>query len=81
MMSKMDGYQFTEIIKGNEDFKGIPVILLTAKADIFMKVEGFEKGADDYIIKPFDSKELCARINAHLNIKELGIKKLKRKKN
>jgi len=79
MMPKMDGYKMTEMIKSKEDFKGIPVILLTAKADIFMKVEGFKRGADDYIIKPFDSKELCARIRTHISIKELRDKEIRSK--
>jgi len=71
MMSEIDGYEMTEMIKSQPELKGIPVILLTAKADIFMKIEGFKKGADDYIIKPFNSKELKARINAHLQMKNL----------
>ncbi|MBN2534581.1 MAG: response regulator [Spirochaetales bacterium] len=71
MMSGIDGYEMTEKIKSQLELRGIPVILLTAKADIFMKIEGFKKGADDYIIKPFNSKELKARINAHLQMKNL----------
>jgi signal transduction histidine kinase/DNA-binding response OmpR family regulator/DNA-binding CsgD family transcriptional regulator len=77
MMPEMDGYMMTEIIKTDEKLKMIPVILLTAKADIFMKIEGFDKGADDYIVKPFNSKELCARIKVHIEIKKLRDKLIK----
>jgi PAS domain S-box-containing protein len=69
MMPEMDGNQMTEKVKSRDELKGIPVLLLTAKAN--MAVEGFKKGADDYIVKPFDRNELAARINAHLMIKEL----------
>jgi len=71
MMPEMDGYKMTEIIKSREELKGIPVIILTAKSDLFKKLIGFKKGADDYIVKPFNTKELLARIEAHLNIKKL----------
>jgi signal transduction histidine kinase/DNA-binding response OmpR family regulator/DNA-binding CsgD family transcriptional regulator len=77
MMPEMDGYMMTEIIKTDEKLKMIPVILLTAKADISMKIEGFDKGADDYIVKPFNSKELCARIKVHIEIKKLRDKLIK----
>ena len=67
----MDGYQLTEKIKTDEELKGIPVILLTAKADVLMKIEGLEYGADDYLSKPFNSKELRARIKSQLKMKDL----------
>jgi signal transduction histidine kinase/DNA-binding NarL/FixJ family response regulator len=72
MMPVMDGYRMTELLKSKDGLKMKPVILLTAKSDISTKVEGFDKGADDYIVKPFDSKELCARIKIHLEIKRIG---------
>ncbi len=71
MMPVMDGYEMTARIKSEPSLKGIPVILLTAKADEKMKLEGFEKGADDYVIKPFSSPELHARIRACLEMKRL----------
>lgn len=71
MMPEMDGYTMTGLIKSDKSLRGVPVIMLTAKADIFMKLEGFEKGADDYIIKPFSAKELKARIKSHLLAKEM----------
>lgn len=79
MMPELDGYQMTEIIKSRDDLKGIPVLLLTAKTEMCMKIKGFKKGADDYIIKPFNNVELLARINAHLEIKRLRDEVIKQK--
>ncbi len=71
MMPGMDGYALTERIRSDPRFDGIPLILLTAKADTSMKIEGLETGATDYIAKPFSARELVARINAHLGMKRL----------
>ena len=63
MLPGMDGYQVCrEIRKSNN----IPIIMLSAKGETFDKVLGLELGADDYVIKPFDSKELVARVKAVL---------------
>lgn len=63
MLPGMDGYEVcTEIRKTND----IPIIMLSAKTDVFDKVLGLKIGADDYISKPFDSKELVARVKAVL---------------
>ena len=63
MLPGMDGYQVcTEIRKTRR----VPIIMLTAKGETFDKVLGLELGADDYIVKPFDPKELVARVKAVL---------------
>ena len=62
MMPETDGYQLTSAIKNNFRTSHIPVILLTAKADRDSKIVGLQKGADDYISKPFDEDELMLRI-------------------
>jgi len=63
MMPKMDGY---EVLKEVRRFSKLPVIMLTAKGETFDKVLGLELGADDYIVKPFDAKEMLARVKAVL---------------
>lgn len=62
MMPKMDGYEMTRRIKQNDKTSHIPIILLTAKSDKDSKLEGLGLGADDYLVKPFDTAELLARI-------------------
>jgi DNA-binding response OmpR family regulator len=62
MMPEMDGLEFCKRIKSDWKTSHIPVILLTARTTIDNKVEGLEFGADDYVTKPFNSRELLARI-------------------
>ncbi|MED1467791.1 response regulator transcription factor [Bacillus salipaludis] len=63
MMPVMDGYSLTREIRKQYD---IPVILLTAKSQIEDKEKGFESGTDDYLVKPFEPRELIFRVNALL---------------
>ena len=63
MLPGMDGYQVCAEIRKTSR---VPVIMLTAKGETFDKVLGLELGADDYIVKPFDPKELVARVKAVL---------------
>ena len=63
MLPGIDGYQVCREIRHTSD---VPIIMLSAKGETFDKVLGLELGADDYIIKPFDSKELVARVRAVL---------------
>lgn len=63
MLPEIDGYGVCREIR---QISNIPVIMLTARGETFDKVLGLELGADDYIVKPFDGKELCARVKAVL---------------
>lgn len=63
MLPGIDGYQVCREIRTRSN---VPIIMLSAKGEIFDKVLGLELGADDYILKPFDSKELVARVKAVL---------------
>ena len=63
MLPGIDGYQVCREVRAQYS---VPIIMLSAKGETFDKVLGLELGADDYIIKPFDSKELVARVRAVL---------------
>ena len=63
MLPKLDGWQVCREIR---KFSEVPIIMLTAKGEVFDRVLGLELGADDYVVKPFDAKEVVARIKAVL---------------
>ena len=63
MLPGIDGYQVCREIRARSP---VPIIMLSAKGEVFDKVLGLELGADDYIMKPFDSKEMVARVRAVL---------------
>ena len=63
MMPKLDGWQVCRKIRKKSQ---CPIIMLTAKGELFDKVLGLELGADDYIVKPFETKEVIARVKAVL---------------
>lgn len=64
MMPYMDGWDLCRFLK--EEYPDIPIILVTAKREINQKIKGFNLGADDYLVKPFDPLELVIRIRALL---------------
>jgi len=66
MMPGIDGTEICRNIRENPQTRNIPVIMLTAKAQLKDKLDGIESGADDYMTKPFDPLELQARIEMHL---------------
>jgi signal transduction histidine kinase len=71
MMPEMDGYQLCREIRKDPRTMHIPIILLTARAEMAMKIEGLEHGADDYLTKPFNAQELRAKIKALLEQRRL----------
>lgn len=70
MLPGIDGYQVCRELRATSQ---VPIIMLSAKGEIFDKVLGLELGADDYMIKPFDSKELVARVKAVLRRYQLPV--------
>jgi len=71
MMPQMDGYEFAKNIRGDERSSHIPIIMLTARAADEDKISGLETGVDDYLIKPFNPKELQVRIKNLLEMRSL----------
>ncbi len=66
MMPDMDGYKVCEELKEHDSTKDIPIIILSAKASVDDKLRAMDMGIDDYIVKPFDPRELNARIKMRL---------------
>jgi signal transduction histidine kinase len=71
MMPHVDGYELCRRIKQDPATAAIPFVLLTAKADLTMKIEGLNRGADDYLVKPFSPEELRARVGSLLRLRRL----------
>jgi signal transduction histidine kinase/DNA-binding response OmpR family regulator/ligand-binding sensor domain-containing protein len=69
MMPLMDGFELCDLIKKDERTSHIPVILLTGKADIESKIEGLNQGADAYLAKPFNRRELLIRLKNLLSLR------------
>ena len=71
MMPEMSGTELCREIKGSPETQGIPVVLVTSKAEREMKIEGLELGADDYVTKPFHPRELLARVRSLVRLRGL----------
>lgn len=71
MMPEMDGHALLKTVRSMPGMQKIPFVFLTARAATEMKVQGLEEGADDYLVKPFNSLELLARIKSLLRIRNL----------
>ncbi|MCL1805580.1 MAG: response regulator transcription factor [Clostridiales bacterium] len=69
MMPVMDGW---DVCRAVRKISSVPIIMLTARDMLEDKLQGFESGADDYIVKPFETKELVARVKARLREKQEG---------
>lgn len=70
MMPFMDGFELTAQLRSNELTSHIPVIMLTAKADMKSRIEGLQKGAGVYLEKPFNKEELLVRIRKLLEMRK-----------
>ncbi len=80
MMPRMTGYELCEMVKNHKDYRHIPLVLLTAKVDESGKLTGLEHHADDYLSKPFNTRELLARIQNLLISRKLENQLLARQK-
>lgn len=67
MMPRLDGYQTCALIKNNQTFKSIPVIMLSSKDGLFDKARGRIVGSEEYVTKPFTREELLNAIRKHVN--------------
>jgi len=69
-MPGMDGYQVCRAIRADGETAEVPVIFLTGQRDSEFIVSGFEAGGSDYVLKPYESRELLARVRVHLELKQ-----------
>mgnify|MGYP001327091754 CR=1 FL=1 len=68
ILSEMDGYMVCEELKEHDSTKNLPIIILSAKVSLDDKIKAMGLGIDDYMIKPFDPRELEARIRMRLKL-------------
>jgi len=73
MMPEMSGTELCEAIKTDPALAGVPVMLVTSKAEREMKIRGLELGADDYVTKPFHPRELVARARSLVRLRALQL--------
>jgi signal transduction histidine kinase/CheY-like chemotaxis protein len=76
MMPRMDGFALLAAIRGDARLRTLPVVMLSARAGEESAVEGLNRGADDYLTKPFSANELLARVNAQINAARERLAKL-----
>ncbi len=74
-MPVMDGFEFVKKVRSSGFFDDIPIIMLSGKEESKDKIKCFEIGADDYIIKPFNPKEIIARIKRRLQTREIYLER------
>ena len=75
MMPDISGYDVCRKLKKNDDTKDIPVIFITAMAQTEDLIEGFEVGGTDYVVKPFEEREVLARIGSQLSLRKIAYEK------
>ncbi len=73
MMPRMDGMELIRAIREDAKLAQVPIILLSARAGEESRIEGMDRGADDYLVKPFSSRELVARVEAHVKMHQMRI--------
>jgi len=71
MMPRLDGFALLAAVRADETLRGVPVVLVSARAGEEARIEGLDAGADDYIIKPFSARELLARVGALLELRHM----------
>jgi len=69
-MPGLDGYELCEKLKQDTQFADIPVIFISALSETYNKVKGFELGAVDFIVKPFELEEVKVRVNTHMKLRQ-----------
>jgi signal transduction histidine kinase len=70
-MPRMDGYELCRALRAHEKTRSLPVLLLTAHGELEHVLEGFDAGADDYLTKPFHARELLARLEVHVRLRQM----------
>jgi signal transduction histidine kinase len=70
-MPEMDGYQLCRAIRGHAETRATPFLLVTARTEVASVLEGFDAGANDYILKPFHGRELLARVDVHVRLRRM----------
>lgn len=69
MMPRLDGYQTCQLIKKNEDFKDVPIVMLSSKDGLFDKARGRIVGSNEYLTKPFSKEGLLEAVRKHVGVK------------